>query len=402
MFKPYLKSIVRNGGKGRMGLGIELFRLDTATEEELTSEEAEEANEAKEEATGTAIMRIYEEIGEDFWTGGGVTAKKFAEELDGFGDIKRLHIHINSLGGDAFTAQAIHSIIAEHKARNKKSFIDGVAASAATLIACGASEVVARMNSTYMIHHPWGFAVGNAETMKKAAADLEAVTKPIVNVYKAQVKDKIDEDRIIELMDDETWMDAEEALEYGFVDRIKGKIKAIAKVNKSQILCCGRTMDVGKYHYHNVPKFPMVKAKVEEPKAEPQPQQKETKKMTREEIDPKLVGEIEAGARTAERTRLAALDEMNGPGLGEIIAKAKVEGKQPQDIAIECLTITRAKLDSASKTGALVKDAQAAAGVQAGDAPLKKPPTAQDRAKSLIVNAFQAQRPRAAVQPNGN
>ena len=47
-------------------------------------------------------MRLYEEIGEDFWTGGGVTAKKFAEELDGFGDIKRSHIHINSLGGDVF------------------------------------------------------------------------------------------------------------------------------------------------------------------------------------------------------------------------------------------------------------------------------------------------------------
>jgi ATP-dependent protease ClpP protease subunit len=255
MFKPYLKSIVRNGGKGRMGLGIELFRLDTVDEGELTAEEAEEANESKETATGTAIMRIYEEIGEDFWTGGGVTAKKFAEELDDFGEIKRLHIHINSLGGDVFTAQAIHSIIADYKGARKQSFIDGVCASAATLIACGANEVVARTNSTYMVHYPWGMCIGYAETMRKAAEDLDNVTIPIINVYKGQVGDKIDEEKIRELMADETWMDAEKALEYGFVDRIKGKIKAIAKVNKSQILCCGRLLDVGQALFQQQSEF---------------------------------------------------------------------------------------------------------------------------------------------------
>jgi hypothetical protein len=124
--------------------------------------------------------------------------------------------------------------------------------------------------------------------------------------------------------------------------------------------------------------------------------------MTREEVDPTLVTEIENNARTAERARLAALDEMSGPGLEEIIAKAKADGKQPQDIAMECLKITKAKLNSTTVINALKNDAAAAGGVKAGDAPSKKPPTAAERGAKLIAGAFQAQRPRAAVQTNGN
>jgi hypothetical protein len=96
-----------------------------------------------------------------------------------------------------------------------------------------------------MIHEPWSLAVGDADTLRKAAADLDAVTVPILSVYKEQVKGKIDEANIRQLMADETWMSADEALEYGFVDEVRGKISAIAKVGKSQIMCCGQLMDVG-------------------------------------------------------------------------------------------------------------------------------------------------------------
>ena len=365
-------------------------------------------------------MRIYEEIGEDFWTGAGVTAKKFAEELDGFGDIKRLHIHINSLGGDAFAAQAIHSIIKDHKSK-KTSYIDGVAASAATIIACGANEVVARLNSTYMIHHPWGFCMGDAAEMEKSARDLRAITKPIVNVYKDQVRDKIDEEKIRSLMDDETWMDAEEALEYGFVDRIKGKIKAIAKLNRAQILCSGQLMDLGRYHYRNVPKFPTLKADAKKAvEAELQPKKKEaqameadagnkpTKITNKNELAPELVAAIEADARTAERARLAALDAMARPGLEEIIAKAKADGKQPQDIAMDINAVLNQKLDAAEKRGALARDAASAGGLRPGDAPpnpiaVDPKRQAQQTATDLVVKAMKAARPSGVpARVNGN
>lgn len=400
-FKPYLRSIVRNGGKGRMGLGIELFRLDTVAEEELTTEEAEVAEEGKEQASSTVIMRIYEEIGENFWTGEGVTAKKFAEQLEDFGDIKRLNVHINSLGGDVFAAQAIYSILCDHGSK-KTSYIDGVAASAATIIACGADEVIARNNTNYMVHHPWAMAIGNADTMRKAADDLEAVTTPILSVYKDQVKGKIDEAEIIQLMDDETWMTAEQALEYGFVDKVRGKISAIAKVGKSQIMCNGQLMNVGKYHYRNLPNYPTAKAQAPAAAKKTKPE-RETIIMTREEIEPQLLAEIQNEARTAERTRLAALDAMNGPGLSEIVAKAKVDGLQPEAIAMQCFAATREQLTAANATSALARDAQPANGLKAGEAPVAK--LEEDRvqkATKLIVNAFQARKPVAPPVRNGN
>jgi ATP-dependent Clp protease, protease subunit len=408
MTKPYLKSIVRNGGKGRMGLGVELFRLDAVAPEELTAEEREIAEESKAEASesGTAVMRIYEDIGEDFWTGGGVTAKRFSEELDSFGLIKRLNIHINSLGGDVFTAQAIYSIICDLDAK-KTSYIDGVAASAATLIACGADKVIARNNTNYMLHFPWAMAIGNADTLRKAAEDLDKVTIPIVSVYKDQVQGKIDEEKIRGLMEDETWLTAEEALEYGLVDEIRGKIKAIAQVSKTQIMCSGRLMDIGKYHYRNVPKYPAVSAKSQSPQskakleATPKLKQEETKKMTKEEIDPQLLATIETDARTAERVRLSALDAMLCPGLEDIITKAKAEGKQPSDIAMECFTKTKGALDKATVANALARDAQPAASIKAGDAPPVRQQQETDPAKDMIIKAFQARKP-AMANGNGN
>ena len=94
--------------------------------------------------------------------------------------------------------------------------------------------------------------------------------------------------------------------------------------------------------------------------------------MTLEEITPELLATIEDGARAAERTRLAALDAMNGPGLEEIIARAKAEGKQPGDIALECLAVTKEQLSASQATSALARDAAAARAVPAGDAPARK------------------------------
>lgn len=388
--KSYLRSIVRQDGKGRMGLGVEMFRLDAIDELEtdLTTEEREVVDELGSEIKlpTTAIVRIYEDLGEDFWTGSGVTAKKFASELDELGDIKRLNIHINCLGGDAATGQAIHSIIADHPSRTT-AYIDGVCASAATLVASGANEVIARHNTNYMIHHPWAVAVGNAETMKKAADDLAKITIPIVSVYKEQVKGKIDEEKIRSLMDNETWMTAEEALEYGFVDQVRGKIKAIAKVNKTQIFCSGRCMDIAKYQYKNVPNYPVLKSDVNVELVKPK---ERTKPMMTVEQLAKEHPDVHANIINSERTRLASLDAMNGPGLETIIAKAKVEGKHATDIAMECLTVANTQLAQANATNALKRDAVGANAVSAGDAPTGKVASEEDKKKAQAIKLLTA------------
>lgn len=412
MSEIYLRSIVRNKGRGRMGIGVELFRADAVGEEDLAVTEIEEIGSEK---SSTAIMRIYEDIGEDFWTGGGITAKKFAQELDALGDIKRLNIHINCLGGDAFTAQAIHSIIADHPSKTT-SYIDGVAASAATIIACAADEVIARHNTNYMIHYPWAMAVGNSEVLKKAAEDLDKLTIPLVSVYKEQVKGQISEEKIRDLMEKETWMSADEALEYGFVDKVRGKMQAIAKVSNTQIFCSGRVMNIAKYHYKNVPNFPEEEFPIEHMEAgvhswgEPVGSKSKTENkqtMTVEELErhhPEIANTIRVAATTAERNRLAALDGMDAPGCETIIAKAKVEGKQPSDILLECNNILRDSLENISRMKALVRDAAPASAVPAGDAPIVRPEeTKQQKGSKLLSKVLEerAKRSQAKLFNNG-
>lgn len=404
---PYLRSLVRNDGRGRLGIGIELFRLDADTDAELTETEetAIEEDIGEKDKSSTAVMRIYEEIGEDFWTGGGITAKKFAKELDELGDIKRLNIHINCLGGDCHTAQAIHSILADCDAKTT-SYIDGVCASAATLIACAADQVIARHNTNYMVHYPWSIVLGNSEDMRKAAEDLDKITFPIVSVYKEQVKGKIEEEKIRELMAGETWMTADEALEYGFVDEVRGKISAIAKVSSSQIFCSGRVMNIGKYQYHNVPKFKQAVGPVGCPTGPKGPagtvgKQKGTKLMTREEIDPQLVASIEASAREKERVRLSALDAMMAPGLEELVSQAKKDGKEPNEIAMACFEVVKLQAVNAENTNQLRRDSAAANGVTSGDAPQVKPDNKQAKGIKLFNNAMQVAAQQRKLVPTG-
>jgi ATP-dependent Clp protease protease subunit len=375
-------------------MNFKLFRLEGAEKENLTSEEIEAAPKDGEEIATTAIMRIYEEIGENFWGDGGITAKKFSEELDALNGVKRLNVHINSLGGDTFTAQAIYSILSDFEAK-KTAYIDGVAASAATIIACAADEVIARENSNYMIHLPWMIAIGNAETMRKAAEDLDAVTEPVVNVYRTQVNGKIDDEKIMKLMEDETWLTAEKALEYGFVDKIRGKIRAISRAG-NMIMCSGRALDLSKYGYRHVPNYPKAKFskknKVEEPSTKTKGPQVI---MTKEEIDPALLAEIESSACKNERERLVALDAMNPRNdatLAAIIKKAKDEGKQPSDIALECFNVAQEQLGRTNAQSAFARDGAAAASVPAGSAPrakiLSKQEQAKQRVSSQIARAF--------------
>lgn len=399
MIKAYMRGIVRLSGKGRQGVGIELFRCDATKDEEieLTDSEEEESDKAK---SSTAIMRIYESIGENFWTGEGVTAKGFAKDLDELGDIKNLNIHINCLGGDCHTAQAIHSIVSDYDCKKKTSYIDGVCASAATLIASAADEVVARHNTNYMVHYPWSICVGNAKDMSKAAEDLGKITIPIVSVYVEQCKGKISEEDIRQLMAEETWMSADEALEYGFVDKVRGKINPIAKANKTQIFCSGQLMNFAKYKYHNFPDYPVREIKQTERKDSNMADVKDPGHshsgapvvMTKERLDsdyPVLLAQVREETRVEERKRISDLDAMMGPGLETVISEAKAKGKLPADIAMECLDITKKQLASTSQVGALNRDSAAASGVPAGDAPNSKPAgeARKERGASLLAKA---------------
>jgi ATP-dependent Clp protease protease subunit len=166
-----------------------------------------------------AEIWIYEEIGEDFWTGGGITAKGFQKELS---EIKagQIDLHINSPGGMVFEGITIHNLLKQHPA-NVTTYIDGLAASIASVIALAGDKVIMAENALFMIHNASGMVVGTSDDMRDFAEKLDKVNGSIATTYTS--KTKKDEKEINDLMAAETWMTADEALEMGFVDEVSGE-----------------------------------------------------------------------------------------------------------------------------------------------------------------------------------
>ncbi|QOX78739.1 phage major capsid protein [Trichlorobacter lovleyi] len=174
--------------------------------------------------TDTAEIFIYEQIGEDWWTGEGVTAKNFCKEVAAL-NVRQIDLHINSPGGSVFDGQAIYNALKRHPAC-VTTYVDGIAASIASVIALAGDTVIMAPNSLYMIHNPWGLAQGSADEMRKYADLLDKVRDTIVSVYRE--KCGLSDEGIIALMDAETWMSAEEAQAFGFVDEIGTELKLAA------------------------------------------------------------------------------------------------------------------------------------------------------------------------------
>ena len=171
-----------------------------------------------------AEIWIYEMIGEDFWSGGGVTAKDFQKELSKI-KADQIDLHVNSPGGEVFEGIAIYNLIKQHPA-HVSSYIDGLAASISSVIPLAGDEIFMAENALMMIHNPYGMAMGDAADMRKMADRLDVVRDSIAKAYISKT-DK-SEDDINALMDVETWMDAEEALELGLIDEVTEKMDMAA------------------------------------------------------------------------------------------------------------------------------------------------------------------------------
>jgi ATP-dependent Clp protease, protease subunit len=171
-----------------------------------------------------AEIWIYEEIGQDFWTGSGVTSKNFQKELSAI-TAKQIDLHINSPGGAVFDGVAIYNLIKQHPA-NVTTYIDGIAASIASIIALAGNKVVMAENALYMMHNPSGVVMGTAADMRSLADVLDKIRGTMTGVYAA--KSGRADDEISALLDAETWMTAAEAKEFGFVDEIADEMDLAA------------------------------------------------------------------------------------------------------------------------------------------------------------------------------
>jgi len=197
----------------------------------------------------TAEIYIYDEIGQN-WYGEGITAKRFCQELNAL-NVKNIDLHIDSPGGSVFDGQTIHNALKRHPA-NVTTYIDGLAASIATVIALAGDKIVMGSNTLFMIHNPWGGIYGNAEEMRKYADVLDKVRDTIVTVYREKCG-KTDEE-IIAAMDAETWMTADEAMAFGFVDEIGIGMDVKASANKFDFKALG---------FRNAPKAVTVEIEID-------------------------------------------------------------------------------------------------------------------------------------------
>ena len=169
-------------------------------------------------APKAAEIFIYDHIGKDWWgDGSAVEAKKFIKDVKALGDLDNITLRINSPGGAVFEGNAIYNFL-QGLSATITVHIDGLAASMASVIAMVGDEVIMPANAMLMIHNPLSIVVGNAEEMRKRAEMLDKLKEGAITAYEG--KSAMERSEIAKLMDEETWMTADEAVTWGFADKV--------------------------------------------------------------------------------------------------------------------------------------------------------------------------------------
>lgn len=300
----------------------------------------------KNEVNGNSEILLYGPIaGERSWWGDEVTSRSFAEDLESLNG-KDVTVRINSGGGDVFAAHAIHNQLIAYKGK-VTVVIDGLAASAATIIAVAGDRIIMPSNALFMIHNP---AIGlsdyyGAEELAQTVNALNAIKDSIVAAYRKRCK--VSAEEIAAMMDAETWMGAAECLEKGFVDEIQGSVSPV--LNGSSLIVNSINFDMKNFKNQDALKACLNK------KVEVQSMNNKLEAFLNS-LGLKLVDEnqptasvqnvapqqpamdaeqIAKNAVEAERQRVAALEALDGgdnQAVTAIIAEAKKNGKTADDV----------------------------------------------------------------------
>lgn len=184
--------------------------------------------ELKQSATdiNTLDMYIYGDVQADYfdwWEWQQVesetSANHFRNELAKYPDIKNINLYVNSYGGSVYEAMAIRNQIKRHSAY-VTAHVDGFACSAASFILTGCDKVIMYSNTMQMVHNMWNVVAGNAKQLRKAADDLDVIMQGNRQAYLEKSNGKITEEKLMELLDAESWLTASQCLEYGLCDEV--------------------------------------------------------------------------------------------------------------------------------------------------------------------------------------
>ena len=272
-----------------------------------------------------AELTLYGDIGDSFWED--ISAKRLVQELETL-DVENITLNISSNGGGTTAAIAIANALKRHKARVIAN-IDGIVASAATIITSACDIVRMPKNALFMIHNPWTIAMGEEKDFEKMAETLSKVKNSIIETYID--KTGMNKEKLSELMDKESWFSANEAKEYGFVDEITDNTDMEIIGNK--ILSHGMVFNMTKFKNFKISNNSNVNNK------------KEEEKMTLEELKnkfPELYDQVfnegkEAGINK-ENERMKAIDEMKISNYPELVESAKYTEKvEASELAMKVL-----------------------------------------------------------------
>lgn len=181
--------------------------------------------EIKQQADNAINLYIYGDVegdSYDFWTDEVIesetSANHFRDELAKYPNAQQINVYINSYGGSVFEGTAIYNQLKRHTA-HKTVYIDGFACSIASVIAMAGDEIVMPRNALMMIHNMWMGVCGNSDELRKAADDLDTINAAGRAAYLERAGEKLTEEQLAGMMDAETWLTAEQCIEYGLADR---------------------------------------------------------------------------------------------------------------------------------------------------------------------------------------
>lgn len=183
-------------------------------------------------------LYLYDEVksdGESFWTGEKIrsetSAATFRDQLAQYPNAETIELYVNSMGGSVLEGYGIYGQLKRHAAR-KVAYIDGFAGSIASVIPMACDEIIMYRNSMMAIHNMMDLCFGNAAEHRKCADDLDKIMEGNRQIYLEKSGGKVDEAKLIAMLDAETWLTAAECLEYGFCTQVLSEDTDLTAANE--------------------------------------------------------------------------------------------------------------------------------------------------------------------------
>jgi ATP-dependent Clp protease protease subunit len=315
-------------------------------------------------------IHLHDYIGADLLTGGGIRSKDLIAQLAAHGDLAELEVHINSAGGSAWDGIAMHNALKAHKARVTVE-VDSLAGSAASVVAMSGDTIRMADGAMLMLHNPRSGAVGEASDLRKRAEVLDRIRESVIGIYAAKSGRKPEE--IGRLMDEETWMNADEAREFGFVDEVVERpavaacldLSGFAKVPEEALKLVTTETPVMAQKNEDRSKDG-EKTPGEVPPTDPTPQ-------TQEEA--KQPAPVQPGSKAAEATNAAV------PTVEDVQALIAAERKRVHEINAKCQAagVPQSEINRFVEANA---DLNAVNAFLVGHLMAKNPPIASDSAEA--------------------